>query len=105
MGMAIPGDNPIPGLDQDARCLARLSARSAHYTDLEVLLQARTELLPASDYRKAVVDENVLSRGSVAARKKVFQELKAATCWMGRILFSLRFTTNGGAVVPTRSVR
>jgi hypothetical protein len=40
------------------------------------LLQARTDLLPAADYRRAVVDENVLSRGSVAARKKVFKELK-----------------------------
>jgi Putative inner membrane protein (DUF1819) len=56
--------------------LARLSARSALYTDLQVLLQARTELLPASDYRRAVVEENVLSRGSMAARKKVFKELK-----------------------------
>lgn len=67
---------PFGGLAEDGPCLSRLSARSALYTDLQVLLHARTELLPASDYRRAVVDENVLARGSVAARKKVFKELK-----------------------------
>lgn len=76
MRVEVTYDNAIAGLDPGGLCLARLSARSALYTDLQVLLQARTELLPASDYRRAVVDENVLSRGSVAARKKVFKELK-----------------------------
>lgn len=74
--MAVPHDIPIPGLDQHGRCRARLSARSALYTDLQVLLEARTELLPSADYRRAVIDDNVLSRGSVASRNKVFQELK-----------------------------
>lgn len=76
MSMEVTHGNPVTGLDQDGRCLARLSARSALYTDLQVLLQARTELLPVADYRRAVVDGNVLSRGSVAAREKVFKELK-----------------------------
>ena len=76
MGMEVTHENAIAGLDPDGLCLARLSARSALYTDLQVLLQARAELLPANDYRRAVVDENALSRGSVAARKKVFKELK-----------------------------
>jgi hypothetical protein len=76
MRMEFTEDNAIAGLDPDGLCLARLSARSALYTDLQVLLQARTELLPASDYWRAVVDENALSRGSVAARRKVFKELK-----------------------------
>ena len=66
----------IPGLEHNAPCLARLSARSALYTDLQVLLQSRTGLLSATDYRRAVVDENTLLRGSVAARKKIFKELK-----------------------------
>ena len=73
--MAVSHETAIAGLDQHSPCLARLSARSALYTDLQVLLQARTELLASVAYRRAVVDENVLARGSVAARKKVFKEL------------------------------
>src|SRR6516162_6725668 len=66
----------IAGLDDDAACLARLSSRSALYTDFQVLLGACVGKLSLEEYRWAVIDENVLSRGSVAARKKVFQELK-----------------------------
>ena len=76
MHMEIMLDHVIAGLDQDGPFLARLSSRSALYTDLQVLLQARTDLLPFTDYRRAVVDDNILSRGSVAARKKVLKELK-----------------------------
>jgi len=76
MRMAVTHDNVIAGLDPDGLCLARLSARSALYTDLQVLLQARPELLSTADYRRAVIDENVLARVSVATRKKVFKELK-----------------------------
>jgi hypothetical protein len=66
----------IVGLADDARCLARLSSRSALYTDLQVLLEAKPGRLSLAEYRQAVLAENALARGSVAARKKTFQELK-----------------------------
>ena len=76
--MILTATKPItaPGLDEHAVCLARLSSRSALYTDLQVLLGACGGNLSMDEYRRAVIDQNVLSRGSVAARKKVFQELK-----------------------------
>ena len=74
--MEAPQQNEIPGLALDGPCLARLSARSALYTDFQVLLQTRPALSPSLDYRRAVLEENVLSRSSIAARKKLFQELK-----------------------------
>jgi len=67
---------PIVGLDRDSPCLARLSSRSALYTDLQVLLEAKPGRLSLAEYRQAVLDDNALARGSLAARKKIFQELK-----------------------------
>lgn len=66
----------VPGLEENGKFLARLSARSALYTDFELLLRRVTELLPGADYRRLVVDENVLNRDSSAARLKLFKELK-----------------------------
>ena len=66
----------IAGLEDDSPCMARLSARSALYTDLQVLFEAKPEQLSLAEYRHAVLDDNVLARGSVASRKKIFQELK-----------------------------
>lgn len=66
----------IAGLNQDSPCLARLSSRSALYTDLRVLLKARPGRSSLAEYRQAVVDDNALARGSEAARIKIFQELK-----------------------------
>ncbi len=76
MTPADPQSITVAGLDERASCLARLSSRSALYTDLQVLLGAREGQLSVDAYRRAVIEENVLARGSVAARKKVFQELK-----------------------------
>jgi hypothetical protein len=66
----------ITGLDKDAPCLARLSSRSALYTDLQVLLETNPARLTLAQYRSAVVDGNALARSSVAARQKIFKELK-----------------------------
>ena len=65
----------IPALDPCAPYTSRLSARSALYTDLQVLLDARGAR-PACSFRSLVIDGNRLVRKSVAARQKTWQELK-----------------------------
>jgi hypothetical protein len=67
----------VPGLDPDARYYSRLSARSALYTELHLLLDPQSVALPAAAYRARVIDENQLSQPSVSARKKLWKELKA----------------------------
>ena len=66
----------IPALNPNAPYVSRLSARSALYTDLHVLLDASETLLSTS-FRSLVIDENCLVRDSVAARKKIWTELKS----------------------------
>ena len=65
----------IPALDPRATYTSRLSARSALYTDLQVLLHAHGAQ-SASCLRSLVIEENHLARKSVAGRKKTWQELK-----------------------------
>lgn len=70
------GPGLIPALDPGAPYTSRLSARSALYTDLHVLMDAR-EIPPSSSFRSLVIDENRLFRKSAAARQKTWQELKS----------------------------
>lgn len=67
----------VPGLDPTAPYTSRLSARSALYADLRILLEQRPFPLPSSAYRMLVVDQNCLGRRSTKARKKIWGELKA----------------------------
>ena len=67
----------VPGLDPAAPYSSRLSARTALYTELHLLLDGGGPALPTSAYRAFVVDENRLSRSSAAARAKLWKELKA----------------------------
>ena len=67
---------PVRALEPDAPWSARLSARSALYADLEVLLDASCEPLSSAAYRSLVVDDNCVARKSVAARGKIWEELK-----------------------------
>ena len=66
-----------PGLDPASPYFSRLSARSALYTDLAVLLDAAETPLGVNGFRRLVVDENALARSSEAARSKLWQELKS----------------------------
>ena len=66
----------VPALALDAPYLSRLSARSALYTELRLLLDASYESLSSEEYRAHVLEENCLARASRAARKKLWQELK-----------------------------
>lgn len=68
---------PVPALDPAVPYFSRLSARSALFTELHLLLDAEREPLSSSRYRALVIEENKLSRGSVAARRKLWQELKS----------------------------
>ena len=70
------GSGLIPALNPGAPYTSRLSARSALYTDLHVLLSAGVTPR-SSSFRSLVIDENRLVRKSVAARQKTWQELKS----------------------------
>lgn len=67
----------VPGLDPESPYVSRLSARSALYNDLALLLDAADAPLDVNAFRQLVTDENRLSRGSDAARRKLWQELKS----------------------------
>jgi hypothetical protein len=67
----------VPGLAPSAPYSSRLSARSALYTDLSLLLDAADERLPEGGFREMVIDENCLARSSESARRKTWKELKA----------------------------
>lgn len=73
----------LPGLDSAAPYSSRLSARSALYTELHLLLDAEHAALSPMEYRALVVSDNKLSRGSVAARAKLWKELRARYCLDG----------------------
>lgn len=67
----------IPGLAAAERYSSRLSARSALYTELRLLLDGRKHALACEEYRSLVIKENCLVRGSVSARQKLWEELHA----------------------------
>src|ERR1039458_8354603 len=66
----------VPALDPDTPYSSRLSARSALFTDLQLLLDDRAEPLTSEQYRALVVEENCLTRPSTAARRKLWEELR-----------------------------
>jgi len=65
----------VPALDPDAPYYSRLSARSALYTDLRLLLGDRDRVLSCDAYKALIIDENCLARSSTAARRKLWTEL------------------------------
>ena len=67
----------LPGLDPSMAYTSRLSARSALYTDLCLLLDAVDRPLSSEDFRQIVIDQNCLARPSESARRKIWKELKA----------------------------
>ena len=71
------GKTPVPGLDPAAPYVSRLSARSALYTELHLLLDAEPTARSSADYRALVIGQNKLSRTSASAKTKLWKELKA----------------------------
>jgi hypothetical protein len=66
----------VPGLVATTPYAARLSSRSALYDELHQLLDEAGPALTSAEYRAKVVEENKLSKRTMAARKKVWEELK-----------------------------
>lgn len=65
-----------PGLDPGSPYSARLSARSALYTEFHCLLDSQDTALSSAEYRALVVMENRLSRKTTSAKAKLWEELK-----------------------------
>jgi hypothetical protein len=57
--------------------VSRLATRAALYAHLQTLLAAVSEPVPRAEYRRRVIEENVLTRRSIAAREKAWKELAA----------------------------
>ena len=58
-----------------SRYVSRLSARASLYAELQMLLGADTRPLSREEYRRRVIEDNALAQRTLAARKKVWQEL------------------------------
>ena len=71
------GMTKVPGLDTATPYVSRLSARSALFTELHLLLDQEYSALSSAEYRSRVIAENKLSRSSASARAKLWQELHA----------------------------
>ncbi len=72
----VGGSPVVPALDPRSPYSSRLSARSALFTDLQLLLDDRSEPLLPEEYRRLIVEENCLTRSSTAARQKLWAELR-----------------------------
>lgn len=67
----------LPALTPGARYSSRLSARSALYSELRILLGGSSSPKSAAEYRSMVFHDNVLAKRSSQARAKVWKELRA----------------------------
>lgn len=67
----------IPAFDPAARYVSRLSARSALYTELMLLLGDHKDAFESEEYRRLVIDRNCLARKSSSARQKLWTELRS----------------------------
>ena len=65
----------LPGLDPAAPYFARLSSRSALYSELRLLLEGLDRALASREYRALVMEENRLVRGAAATRLKLWEQL------------------------------
>jgi len=59
----------------DKPYVSRLATRASLVADLQALLAAVREPVPRAEYRRQVIEENVLSRRTAAAREKAWKEL------------------------------
>jgi hypothetical protein len=67
----------IPALDPNTPYVSRLSARSALYTELRLLLDDHRHAFKSEEYRRLVVERNCLARKSSSARAKLWKELRS----------------------------
>jgi hypothetical protein len=57
--------------------VSRLATRAAFYGELRSLLDAVESAVPRAEYRRRVIEDNVLSRRTAAAREKAWKEVAA----------------------------
>lgn len=57
--------------------MSRLATRAAFYSELRALLGAVDALVPRAEYRRRVIEDDVLSRRTGSAREKTWKELAA----------------------------
>jgi hypothetical protein len=67
----------LPGLDPEALYVARLSSRSALYSELRLLIEGLARPLASPKYRCLVMEQNRLARASSSARLKLWEQLHA----------------------------
>ena len=67
----------IPAFDPNAPYFSRLSSRSALYNEFRLLLDNRFEALSSERYMSLVIEENCLTRSSIATRRKLWKELRS----------------------------
>ena len=67
----------IPAFDPEAPYVSRLSARSALYTELRLLLDDHERALKPEEYRGLVIEANCLARKSSLTRRKLWTELRS----------------------------
>lgn len=79
-GLTWRGDRPavsLPALVERQPYVSRLATRAALYADLQALLASTNEALARPEYRRRVLEDNVLSRRTRAAWEKAWKELAA----------------------------
>ena len=76
---ALPGDRgyALPATREGQPYVSRLATRAAFYVELQALLAAVHDVASRAEYRRRVLEDNVLSRRTVSAREKTWKELGA----------------------------
>ncbi len=67
----------LPATREGQPYVSRLATRAALYAELRSLLAAVEAAVPRAEYRRRVIEDNILSRRTVAAREKTWKELAA----------------------------
>lgn len=66
-----------PALKASQPYVSRLATRASLYADLQTLVGMVDGGAPRTEYRRRVIEDNVLSRGTAAGREKAWKELAA----------------------------
>jgi hypothetical protein len=67
----------VPAMRDSQPYVSRIATRASLHADLQALLTAVPVPVTRREYRRHVIEENVLSRRTVAAREKAWKELAA----------------------------
>ncbi|MBK8482435.1 MAG: DUF1819 family protein [Proteobacteria bacterium] len=76
-GLPVSPAFTFPATREGQPYVSRLASRAAFYAELHSLLAAVEGAVPRAEYRRRVIEDNVLSRRTAAAREKTWKELAA----------------------------